>query len=173
MHSNSTQKASAESYAKNYAYMLTLEHTSEKTPILSLDMHTFFYLATFSPISTPGTHTRTSKLFDADLHRLFDEWHTFLPPSPNFEDAKIKIREWKRVGSCYVYIAQHLGIGALLYLHGLLDPGRMWGAWTGERAQGGQGAAVVGGVGGSGGRGTRRGGEFYEVVGGRVCGGWG
>lgn len=139
---SSTGKPGTEAYAKHYAYVFSLETTCDKTPILSIAMHILFYFASCTSPNhanlralppSSSTHTRTTKLFDSDMHRLFDEWQNFLPPGLPFEESKAKIKEWKRIGSCYMFIAQHLGLGSLLYLHPLLDPKRIWGAWTGGR----------------------------------------
>jgi hypothetical protein len=134
-------------YAKYIAFMTTLKPTDVVNTVLMLVMHLFFHIADGPDACLWSTNARstTSARMNASQSRkgggaaresgLFDAVHPHLPVHVHLETrAKFNatLKSWRRVGSCYAFLARRLGLGALLCARDLLHPGSMWGCAQGK-----------------------------------------
>jgi hypothetical protein len=134
-------------YAKYIAFMTTLKPTDMVNTALSLVMHLFFHIAdgpdaclwSTKARSTPSARINASHARKGGVagreSGLFDAVHPYLPVHARLETrAKFitTLKSWRRVGSCYAFLARRLGLGALLSARDLLHPGSMWGCAQGK-----------------------------------------
>ncbi|KAL6702637.1 hypothetical protein ACN47E_001284 [Coniothyrium glycines] len=134
-------------YAKYIAFMTTLKPTDVVNTVLSLIMHLFFYIADGPDACLWATKARSTMSARANATHprksggaghesdLFDAVHMYLPPHVRLETCATFIatlKSWRRIGSCYAFLARRLGLGALLCARDLLHPGSMWGCAQGK-----------------------------------------
>lgn len=78
-------------------------------------------------------HHGLRKLSRHQVHGLFGTLGESLPAGMTEEDFDEQLHEWRNHGSCYAFIARHVGLGALMHLagHGLA-PASMRGCTKGN-----------------------------------------
>jgi len=106
---------------------------------LCIIMHIFFYAVMYHPDPDrwrvdlrSRRRKRIARLSARDIDTLYAH---FTRQFPNVAIDRgsfdAQLRDWRRLGSVYVYIAARLGLGSLLYLQEHILPARCWGASKG------------------------------------------
>ncbi|KAF1911018.1 hypothetical protein BDU57DRAFT_543635 [Ampelomyces quisqualis] len=139
--STSTDSVPA-TYAKYVVFMTTLHPNYVTTKTVLLVMHLFLYIADTPDACLWSTNTRpSSQYFKKGVAGLEADWYDAIRPhlpTPTHRalatrDTFIKsLKGWRRIGSCYAFLAQRLGLGALLCARELLHPWSMWGCARGR-----------------------------------------
>jgi hypothetical protein len=103
-----------------------------------LIMHIFFYAVMYHPdpdrwrVDLRSGKKRLARLATRDIDALYAH---FISDFPNVsitrESFDEQLRDWRRLGSVYLFLAQRLGLGSLLYLQEFILPSRCWGATKG------------------------------------------
>ncbi|KAH7070832.1 hypothetical protein FB567DRAFT_598379 [Paraphoma chrysanthemicola] len=83
-----------------------------------------------------GKRSGLPKLFEKDMERMYTQFveqcKALVMTQAEFAE---KVRGWRRDGGFYVFIASRLGLGSLLWLSHLIEPGSMWGMNYGEEME--------------------------------------
>jgi hypothetical protein len=115
-------------------------YNMDSAEVIRIIMHVFFYAVMYHPdpdrwrvdLQARKKRKRIARLLPRDIDALYAH---FTGQYPNVamdrETFSTQLKEWRRLGSIYVFIAARLGLGSLLYLQDLILPTRCWGATKG------------------------------------------
>ena len=101
-------------------------------------MHVFFYAVMYHPnpdrwlVDLHSRKNRNVRLSVGDIDTLYAHFIGQYPDvAIDRELFGTQLKDWRRLGSVYVFIAARLGLGSLLYLQDFILPTRCWGATKG------------------------------------------
>ncbi|KAH7062741.1 hypothetical protein BKA63DRAFT_573037 [Paraphoma chrysanthemicola] len=79
---------------------------------------------------------RIPQLYEKDMERMYKQFvEQCKALAMTHAEFAEKVRGWRRDGGFYVFLASRLGLGSLLWLSHLIEPGSMWGMNYGDEME--------------------------------------
>jgi hypothetical protein len=133
-------KESLEVLSTAVGYMFQVRETSATVTLITIVMHMFFYIALQK--NPRNWAERLDKKPHSILGTMAEDLYVRCATSPpsemDLKAFKRKLKECRRIGGVYCYLATHLGVGSLVHLLDSIGPKQMWGGTKGNEIFTGQ-----------------------------------